>query len=313
MRRLINHLIEVILMLVLLGGVVYVFREDLRPLFERVEHRILPCKSPIAYTIGDFDERFGLTRADFAKTIKEAEAIWEYPLKRELFESSDQGSLRINLVYDTRQQTTEKLKSIGVVVDQTQASYDKLQSQYESALKSYDAKKKTLDAQIASYERDRAVYEQQVAYWRERGGAPRDDYERLESTRQSLNARAEALNVSRLEINAMAEQVNTLVSALNGLAKELNLSVTKYNRVSSSQGEEFEEADYTSDIQKSQINIYQFTTRAKLVRVLAHELGHALGVGHVNDPDGIMYRLNTSSNTTLTPDDLALVRNLCDR
>jgi len=48
-------------------------------------------------------------------------------------------------------------------------------------------------------------------------------------------------------------------------------------------GGEFEEGAYQSDQNGEKIDIYHLINQAKLIRVLAHELGHAHWVGTCED------------------------------
>lgn len=77
-------------------------------------------------------------------------------------------------------------------------------------------------------------------------------------------------------------------------------------------GKEFDEGEYVNSLGSEEINVYEYnSSHAKLVRILAHELGHALGLGHVKDPDSIMYELNDSANLHITRDDYDELNRAC--
>jgi len=45
--------------------------------------------------------------------------------------------------------------------------------------------------------------------------------------------------------------------------------------------------------------------------VLAHEMGHALGLEHVADAQAIMYKINQGKRLSLTEDDIAALNAQC--
>lgn len=277
--------------------------------------RPLPCEEPIPYALGDFAEEFKVTEKYFLSAVADAEAVWEKARGRELFtyspEEDGAGILKMNLIYDYRQEATAKLGRIGTVLEDSQDSYDALRAEFESERRAYEKERNTLNSAISSFNRRQDAYEAEVKYWNKKGGAPEGEYNKLENERRALEQEAAGLEQRQAEVNKSADEVNALVAELNALAKKLNLSVEHYNTVSDSRGETFEEGLYVENGRDREINIYEFEDRAELVRLLVHELGHALSLDHVEDPKAVMYELNEGDNLKLTAADLAELNLQC--
>lgn len=321
MYRLLKGLIPFLIIL----GLAYHFRAEVAsylPLLQNyaydIKSRIFqknPCKEPIEYVIGTFDSRFNISRDYFIDAIKDAEAVWEKPYGKELFTYSgvaeNASTLKVNLVYDERQEATQKLKSLGIVVENNRASYDMLDQKYKTLKSKYDQDKAYLDQKISAFNTRQRKYEEQVAYWNSQRGAPEKKYNELQAEKSFLQAESGRIQSLEKKLNTLAGEVNALVVALNRLISTLNLSVQRYNTTSVSRGETFEEGLYVSDGINREINIYEFENRNKLVRVLAHEFGHALGLEHVDDPKAIMYKLNQGESITLSDTDLEALQTKC--
>jgi chromosome segregation ATPase len=306
MIRKIKSLIYFLLILALgLGGVIAYTKPEVFNVFFQ------PCTAPIEYSLGTIDPKFKISHEQFLKDIDQAVLIWEDGVSLDLFKYSPEGKLKINLIYDYRQEVTDKLKSIGVKIDDSQSSYNNLKIRYDAESADYQKRKAVLDAAVHKYNQDVEAYEQSVKYWNSHGGASSSTAADLNDQRDQLNVRAAAINREKAELNALVDSINGLANILNRMSQELNLNVSTYNKVGQSRGEEFEEGLYTSSSSGKKIDIYEFNDTNQLVRVLAHELGHALNLEHVDDKEAIMYYLNQSKNNKLTLADIAELKKAC--
>ncbi|HRH26667.1 MAG TPA: matrixin family metalloprotease [Parcubacteria group bacterium] len=306
MSRIINY---IFLGTVLVVG--FVYKDVLSNVWIQSFNRYFPCKYPISYSIGSFDTRFGISEEFFLEALKDAEKMWETSINKDLFRYKEDGGLKVNLIFDERQQVTTELKKIENNVENTKSNYDSLKIEYDKLVANYEIEKKQYQLRLSAFESKKDAYDAEVAKVNSRGGGNKETVARLNTEKNYLISEMNSLNSLQYKLNNDVKKINSLSETLNTLVKNLNLNVNKFNTIGDSLGEEFEEGVYVSDREGRKIDIYQFDNRTKLVRLLAHELGHALGLDHNDDSKAIMYRLNNGVNEKLTATDLMDLKELC--
>lgn len=269
------------------------------------------CTDVIEFSIGEFDDRFGLTRSQFVKYIEQATKPWEKAAGKDLFKYSAIGDLKINLIYDNRQQFTEGLNVQSELIDKDLEIFTKLKTEYDSLISRYDLIKADYESQLSTLSIRQADYNNRVNYLNERGGATSKEYADLNKEKEVLNRDIASLNKSKEDLNTTVSQINAIQPTLANMADKYNVKIRDYNLVVSLNDDEFTEGEHVYDIRGNNINIYQFANPDKLVILLAHELGHTLGLGHVEDENALMHYLNNNKNPELNESDLAELKRVC--
>ncbi len=266
------------------------------------------CRVPIAYDIGTVDPRFNIKNDAIKSALADAESLWEDATGKNLFTYKSGASFKVNFVYDERQQSTNEQHSLTTILDKKAGMSASIKSEYNTFTTSYEALKKVYQANIATYEKKLAAHNAEVEAWNKKGGAPAKVFASLKATGSALNTESIKLNELAKNLNDLAQKINQIGDQGNKAVQEYNKDVSAFNTRYNTD-KEFTQGDYQGD----KITIYQFDSPNELRKVLAHELGHALSLDHVQNAHSIMHYVMEGKNSAfvLTSDDLAEYKRVC--
>jgi hypothetical protein len=271
------RIIKLLVLLLLWGALIASF-----PLY--FNKTVSSCDKPLHFKIDHVDTKFGISREEFKKAAVSSADLWSKASGRALFISDEGGPLSVNLVYDERQAQLSRIQRLEGNLEKNQGRVEKEGADYE--------------ARVADFEKRLAKFNSEVDHYNNQGGAPATEFERLSKEQQILNSEAAKLNDEAKKLNKQANDFNAQV-------KDLNSEISSFNQ---SLHDKPEGGIY--DGSQNRIEIYLAADSAELSRILAHEFGHALGIGHVSSENSIMFPLSISANK-LSADDLAALREVC--
>lgn len=266
------------------------------------------CPVPISYRLGDFDERFLITKEAAAQVLADAERVWEEALGRDLFVYDENSTFAVNFIFDERQQLARTEEEWRMNLDQQEQESTAIINEVTAEGVAYQALQAEYEAKRVAYETRLSAYNEKVERYNAEGGAPEAEFEKLEEEEDELSGELrELLNLEK-DLNAKAEAINKLGAEGNALIEVYNAEVLKYNEMYGNRDL------YTQgDFQRDRINIYKFSDTTELTKVIAHEFGHALGIGHVEGDESIMYYLMAEQPDTIIPtiEDKSALVELC--
>ncbi|MEO8301929.1 MAG: matrixin family metalloprotease, partial [Rhizomicrobium sp.] len=234
--------------------------------------------------------------------MEEATELWETAAGRKLFIPGARGPLKINLVYDSRQEATQRVIAARASISEKLKEADEIKDRLLPLRNKYDDLDEAYSGQLTSYQRLHDDHNKIAAQSNAKGGAPEAEYQQLLGERLSLRKQADALRAKQLELNRLTDDINALVNRHNGLLRRANAEANALNEAGIT-GVAFEEGLYVRQSGEEQIAVFQYEGETALRVILSHELGHALGIRHNANPSSIMSPLIHTGRLALTAED----------
>lgn len=254
------------------------------------------CRIPVTYYLDAVDLRFDLARDEVNRALGEAVAMWESVTEAELFREREGEGMPVSLVFDERQARAQVRERSRGELARAQAALEADQERLDRWRSALAADVERYERRVREFESRRREHEQAVAAWnagrmaqttanRQRleraGGELEAEHRRLEDSRRELDRRRDELEARAREVERAVEAFNARVQAHN----EEGAGFTGFNI-----------AVYEQEGAQRWITVYKASDREELRLALAHELGHALGIGHVHDPAAVMHAELSGAN-----------------
>ena len=259
------------------------------------------CQTPVLWRIGQLDPSFGLTPEEVEQAAHEAAQLWNKAFNSELFRYDSLDGFPINFQYDERQQQDLRLALQKSRLYQTSNRSDirdetlqQQQSRLAQRSMTYQNDKSQLDHDMAALQmqsrdagyRGSAAYQQQQASLRQR-------QQRLDYEGEAIKQQYDQLSRERDYRNSMTNNRNT-----------------RQPKPDSAPAIEFGEMQI-EDGQRT-MTIFAYQTTEALIQSIAHQFGHALGLGHNDNMGSIMSDVFNPANADLSRSDISSLNQQCN-
>lgn len=258
----------------------------------------LSCPDQLILYPGKQDPRFGISRPEFIRALNKAAAFWSALSNKTIAVVKEKGDIPVSLVYDDRMVFTESEKKLRIELEKAELRIDHIEVDYRAQEKEYELMLLNYRKKEASVKKMEDAFLSWVDKISE-SSYSREDYRKVyHQKKKAVETQQKILNADRRKVNSKGKEVNRINRDLNRLIDDKNKLVQQYNRTYSGK-RQFVQGNYIYTGRERNIQIYHFRSTGELEVILAHEIGHALGMNHVRDPDAIMYDHTSGNNKTL--------------
>jgi hypothetical protein len=259
------------------------------------------CQLPLFYRLAAIDSAFDLSPQDAQQQIDTAAQLWNQAAGRTLFIADASNGFPIRFVYDERQQRLlessllqRNLQRYDQRITEQQQDFNARLSDFQQRQQHFSAQDQALAADIGSFNQRASQADSAVAAELGREQAA------LLSRQKEHALQAEQLEAEQQRLQSQQQMLNDMINERN------NMLPTE--PVGNALAEVGVLEQHGS---QRQMTIFAYKDRHSLQLTLLHEFGHALGIGHLDNPTAVMHAALTGQQDQLSPADLAAFEKIC--
>ncbi|NBB77261.1 MAG: matrixin family metalloprotease [Bacteroidetes bacterium] len=276
--------------------------------------RQLPCTEPVTYSIGEIDNRFLINPGYLKKILNEASLIWSEAAGRTLFQYAEEGGeIEIELIYGEQQQISDRERQFRSRINAMEQRIVRMEREYNRFSRRFEEKVAAYQRDVQQLDSDISELNRWVQRINRRGGFTELELREYENRKARIDRESRNIEYIETEIDRQGRDLNERIDRLNERIDEKNILVEEYNR-SFAGSKRFTQGEYIEERSGRKIRIYHYSDSDELRLVLAHEMGHAMGIEHVTNPMSVMYHLMDGQNRQelkLTPQDIEALESVC--
>ena len=279
----------------------------------------VPCGQPIKYKVGAIDPRFGMSGQEALAAMRDATAIWNSATGTAIIEYGGDTGIPVDFVYDSRERMSQEHAAYAATIKQAATEMKQIDEEIAAVRRQLTAARASFSSEEIAFKAKQQTYNDDVERLNGGGGGTDEQVKTFDENRRLLDQQLGQLKDEQTAINDLVVRENAQIAQHNALVNRANTAINIINR---DVGKDFVAGVYSQNNGRAQIDIFAFSDRADLIRLLAHEFGHALGLGHIDDPNSVMaasretgvVSLDTASEPQqLNSEDISMLRVVCGK
>lgn len=281
--------------------------------------------------IGTIDEHYAktITKSELKQILMDIESKLENQLGFDVFNYSNSGKV-IDILYVAPQKLEQQIQKKTKKLQRKKEQIEDLKSEFPEELARIEEYQKSLN-KFASYINEMTIslndYIKNANKQRNFNSAQYKSAQRYVQEKQDrIKREIKNLRKERRTLRRMSDEYNKKIRKLNRLVRSHNMlsnQITRMNRsIKKVKGKTFGSKEislktYYKDGKKvrertettnmTKIEIYGFENKKQLKAVLAHEIGHLVGIPHINVKNSLMNPIlqeKQIENLSLTKEDI---------